>query len=195
MEKKIVFRVVIEVLGKPKEHVEASLKKYLENLKEDKKYTVTREDIAELKKHEESDLWMIFAELELNTEKVDDLIDFCFEYMPSLIEIIEPNKLSMETGEVSSFLNDLQAKLHSVDMVAKQLKAENDMLKQNTGYLLKNYITVLLSQQNLTSERLSSLTGVKKEKLEDYLDKLIDEGRVDLKDGIYVLKREVVAEK
>jgi len=194
MEKKIVFRAVMEVMGKPKDHVEFSMKKYLQNLKEDKNYEVVTEDLAELKKQDDSELWMIFAELEINTEKVDDLVNFCFDYMPSLIEIIEPRELSLDALEVSNFLNDLQAKLHSVDMVAKQLKTENDILKHNTGSLLKNYITVLLGQQNLTSEQLSSLTGVNKDKLEDYLDSLIDEGRIDLKDEIYVLKKKVSAE-
>jgi len=184
----------MEVMGKPKDHVEFSMKKYLQNLKEDKNYEVVTEDLAELKKQDDSELWMIFAELEINTEKVDDLVNFCFDYMPSLIEIIEPRELSLDALEVSNFLNDLQAKLHSVDMVAKQLKTENDILKHNTGSLLKNYITVLLGQQNLTSEQLSSLTGVNKDKLEDYLDSLIDEGRIDLKDEIYVLKKKVSAE-
>lgn len=181
-------------MGKPKEHVDFSMKKYLQNLKENKDYTVVSEDLADLKKQDDSELWMVFAELEINTEKVDDLISFCFDYMPSLIEIIEPEKLSLGALEISNFLNDLQAKLHSVDMIAKQLKTENDILKHNTGSLLKNYITVLLGQQNLTSEQLSKLTGVNKDRLEDYLDNLIDEGRVDLKEGIYVLKSKVSAE-
>lgn len=194
MKKKIVFRTVIEVMGKPKEHVESSIKKYLQNLKENKNYEVAREDLAEIKKQEDSELWMIFAELEIKTTNVNNLIDFCFDYMPSLIEIIEPEKLSLDTLEVSNFLNDLQAKLHSVDMVAKQLKTENDIIKHNTSSLLKNYITVLLGQQNLTSEQLSNLTGVNKDRLEDYLDSLIDEGKVDLKEGIYVLKKKVAVE-
>jgi len=194
MDKKILFRVVIEVMGKPKEHVESSMKKYLQNLKENKDYRVVSEELAELKKQDDSELWMIFAELELETEKAGNLINFCFDYMPSLIEIIEPKELSLGALEMSHFLNDLQAKLHSVDMIAKQLKIENDMLKHNTGSLLKNYITVLLGPQNLTSEQLSELTGVNKDKLEDYLDNLIDEERIDLKEGIYVLKKKISTE-
>ena len=195
MEKKIVFRAVIEVLGKPKEHVDAAIRKYLLNLKENKKYVVLAEEVADLKKQDDSELWMTFAELEVETGRVEDLIDFCFDYMPSLIEILEPATLTLESQEVSSFLNDLQAKLHSVDMVAKQLKTENDSLKHNSAALLKNYVTILLRQQNLTSEQISNLTGVNQDKLEDYLDVLIDEGRIDLKEGIYYLKEKVSAGK
>ena len=120
------------------------------------------------------------------------IIDFCFEYMPSLIEIIEPHELKISSLDVSSFLNDLQAKLHGVDMLVKQLKMENQVLHQTTAALLGNYITVLLRQGNLTSEQLSKLTGVKLEMLEDFLDKLIDAGKIDMKESIYFLKEEAV---
>ena len=53
------------------------------------------------------------------------------------------------------------------------------------GSLLKNEIVLMLSKHNLDSEQLSKLTGVKQDALEDYLDQLIDEGRVDMKEGIY----------
>lgn len=188
MEKKILFRAVIEVLGKPKEHVESSLKEFLQNIKDNERYELINQELANLKKQEDDDLWMIFAEVEVKTEKIEDLVNFCFIYMPSLIEIIEPRELKLSDLDISNFLNDLQAKLHNVDMVAKQLKIENDTLKSNTIILLKNYLLVLLRQTNLTAETMSNLTGVSKDKIEDFLDQLIDEDKIDLKEGIYFLK-------
>ncbi len=189
MSGKILFRAIIEVLGKPREHVDASMKGYLQKLRDDKKYTIMSEVLADLQKQENSDLWMVFAELEIKTSSLDDIINFCFDYMPSIIEILEPAQLTLSDGETSNFLNDMQAKLHYVDMLAKQLKTENDSLKINLAALLKNYITVLLGKGELTSQQLSKLTGVEKDKLEDFLDKLIDEGRIDLKDKLYFLKK------
>ena len=188
MEKKILFRAVIEVLGKPQEHVDKSLKQFVEQLKTSGTYEVISEEYADLKKQEEQELWAGFAELELKAAAIEDLISFCFDYMPSMIEILEPKELRYSDTDVSQFLNDLQAKLHQVDMVAKQIKFENDQLKKSMSGLLNNYILVLLSKGNLTSEQLSGLTGVNKDKLEDYLDKLIDAGKVDLKEGIYFAK-------
>ena len=190
MEKKIHFRAVVEVLGKPKEHVDASLKEYLQKLKEDARYQVLEEDLADLKQHEESDLWMAFAELEIKTREVQDIIDFCFDYMPSLIEILEPDELKITSLDVSTFLNDLQAKLHGVDMLAKQLKMENQLLNKSMSALLSNYLMVLLQKSNLTAEQLHQFTGVNQDMLEDFLDKLIDEGKIDMKEGIYFLKEE-----
>lgn len=188
MEKKVLFRAVVEVMGKPKEHVDSTIRGYMSKLKENKHYHVLKEDYAELKQHEESDLWMAFAELEIKTIGVAEIIDFCFDYMPSMIEIIEPEELKLDSVSVSSFLNDLQAKLHGVDMIAKQMKVENQLTNKSLATLLNNYVVVLLRSNNLTSEQLSKYTGMNIEILEDYLDKMIDEGKIDLKEGIYFIK-------
>jgi len=188
MGKKILFRAVVEVLGKPKEHVDSTLKGYLQKLKENSRYEVLKEDLAELKQHEQSELWMAFAELEIKTSGVAEIIDFCFDYMPSLIEIIEPEELQLDSLVVSSFLNDMQAKLHGVDMLAKQMKIENQLTNNSLAKLLNNYIVVLLRNNNLTSKQLSTFTGMNIDILEDYLDKMIDEGKIDLKEGIYFFK-------
>ena len=153
-------------------------------------------DIAKLKKQDDQELWMTFAEVEVKTEKLDHLTSFSFDYMPSLIEILEPAELALKDAEVSSFLNDLQAKLHQVDMVAKQLRLENDFLKKNTRNLLRNYLTILLRKGGgMTSTQLSTLTGVEQDKLEDYLDSLIDQGQVDLKKGVYFMKEKAIAKE
>ena len=188
MEKKIVFRTVVELLGKPQEHVEKTMKQYIEKLKQDKHYKVLKVEFAEIKKQEKEELWATFAELEVAASDLIKLTDFCLDYMPSIIEIIEPESLTIPGGEFSFFLNDFQSKLHGVDMVAKHVKAENDVLKKNMVGLLKNYITILLKgREGLTSEQLFHLTGVEQEKLEDFLDQLIDEGKVDLKGDFYSL--------
>lgn len=192
MTKNILFRAVIEVLGKPKEHIEQSLQNYLEQLKQNERYEVVQAEVVEAKKQAEQDLWATFAEVELKAEKVEDLIGFCFDYMPSVLEVIRPKQLNLQNEHISSFLNDLQARLHQVDMVAKQVKMENDILKKSMGGLLKNYITILLGKGDMNAEQLSRLTGINKDKLEDFLDQLIDEGRIDLKEGIYYLKKEAL---
>lgn len=188
MSKRILFRAVVEVLGKPKEHVDSTLKGYLKKLKENSRYEIVQEDLAELKQHEESELWMAFAELEIKAAGVAEIIDFCFDYMPSLIEIIEPEELRLDSLTTSSFLNDMQAKLHGVDMIAKQMKMENQLINQSLARLLHNFVVILLHDHNLSSEQLNKLTGINIDILEDYLDKMIDEGKIDLKEGIYFLK-------
>lgn len=189
MPEKILCRVVIEVLGKPKEHIEQAIKSYIEKIKKDERYKILREEFAELKK-QESELWATFTELEMEIKDVQDLIGFCFDYMPSVVEILKPSKLILSDKDFSDFFNDLQARLHQVDMVAKQVKMENDGLKVNMGKLLRNYLTVLLGKGDSSLKQLSRLTGVAEEKLGDYLDNLIDEGLVKMEKGVYSLNKE-----
>ena len=125
----IKVRVIIEILGSPKKHVEETINKVV------KKIETEETDIKLLngKSYEATEvkgLWSTFAELELEFNKLYDLIGFSFDYMPSVIEILEPEKMNIEMGDVNELLNDLLAKLHNYDMVTKNLSAENILLKR-----------------------------------------------------------------
>jgi hypothetical protein len=185
-----MVRTVIEVLGKPKEHVENTFREYINKFKADPRYKIVNEEFAEARQQEGTEMWSTFAELEFKTEDIRNIITFCFDYMPSQIEILEPEEIKFSDVDMSEFMTDLQGKLHSVDMLAKSLKIENEHLQRNMSLLLKNYILVLLARGNMTSEHISKLTGVTKDKIEDFLDKMIDEKKVDLKEGIYFLVKE-----
>lgn len=183
----ITFRAVIEVLGKPKEHIVKSLQQYIDNLEQDEIFVVLNTKFTEPEQQEESELWAAFAEVEVKAKGIEQLTYFCLEYMPSIIDIITPEEMSFNERTLSLIFNDMQGKLHQVDMIAKQVKQENDNLKKLVFNLMNNYLTVLLKSKKLSSEHLSQLTGVNKEKLEDFLDTMIDKGKIDLKGGVYFL--------
>ena len=178
-------RTIIEVLGKPKEYVEDSLKKYIEHIKEDFELVILNEDYSEIK--EQGKLWSKFVELELIVKGTKKLISFCFEYMPSSIEVIKPENLIMSNAELSNFLNDLQARLHDVDMIVKQLKAENDFLKHNMNAILHNAILICLKVSKLSLEQLSQITGVEKEELRIFVEKLLGENKIKKEAELYTL--------
>lgn len=176
-------KTIIEVLGKPKEHVEGAIKEYVEHIKEDSELVVLNEYYSEVK--EQGRLWSRFVELELVVKGTKKLIGFCFEYMPSSIEVIKPEHLIMTNPELSNFLNDLQARLHNVDMLVKQLKAENDFLKQNMNAIIHNAILVCLKVSKLSLEQLSQVTGVDKKELEIFVEKLLKENKIKKEDEFY----------
>ena len=183
MEEKIHgirFRTIIEILGKPKEHIEKTIRGYIEKIREDNEFILLKESFAESTQHE--NLWSTFAELEIVCKDISKLIGFCFEYMPSSIEVIKPEHLTMSNPELSNFLNDLQARLHNVDMIVKRLKAENDFLKLNMDAILHNAIMMCLKVSKLTLEQLSQITGVEKKELEIFVENLLKENKIK-KDG------------
>ena len=93
-------RTILEVLGKPQEYVEKSLKGYIEHIKEDSELVVLNEEIAEIK--EQGPMFSQFVELDLVIKSPKKLIAFCFQYMPSSLEIIKPEHFSMNHSEFSN---------------------------------------------------------------------------------------------
>ncbi len=189
-------RVIIELAGKPKEHVEKTMKDYITQLKEEKGIVVLQEEIAALKEMDTGaqedekikELWTTFAEIEMMVEEFERLTAFCIMYMPSSVEIIEPEQMQVDSQQFTRFFNDLQARLHQLDMIAKQEKTEVQFLRKNLHGLLKNYVTLLLRKQALRAEQLSMLTGVGVPIMEDFLDTLIKKGQVVMEGETYKVK-------
>lgn len=169
-------RVIIEILGKPKEHVENSMKLYLKNIKEDKNFTVAKLSVAEVEQKDE--LFATFAELEITCKKMEHLVGFCFDYMPSSVEILEPEAVELSAIDASDLFNDLQARLHNVDMIAKKLTNENEFLKKNLHTLLTNFLGILLVAKQRTSKELAALSGISEQEVEEFLKHLVAKGKV-----------------
>ena len=178
-------RAIIEVLGKPKEHVENAIKEYIEHIKEDAELVILNEDYSDAK--EQGPMWSKFVELDLVIKGTRKLIGFCFEYMPSSIEVLKPEHLIMTNAELANFLNDLQARLHSVDMIVKQQKAENDFLRQNMHAMIHNTILICLKVTSLSLEQLSKVTGIEEKELGVFVEKLLKENKIKKEDDLYTL--------
>ena len=117
---------VIELVGSPKEHVEEVMKKIVDKVKESYKLVDSKTfDAKQMDK-----LWAIFSELTIKFNKIEDLIGFCFDYMPSSVEIINPNKFIVNNTDINTLLNDLVGRLHEYDMMMKNLKAVNSVMKK-----------------------------------------------------------------
>ena len=56
-------RTIIEVLGKPKEHVENATKEYIDHIKKDSELVVLSQEFSEIR--EQGKLWSKFVELDL----------------------------------------------------------------------------------------------------------------------------------
>ena len=178
-------RTIIEVLGKPKEHVEKAISEYIEHIKKDSELVVLAENYSGAE--EQGKLWSKFVELDLVVKGTSKLITFCFEYMPSSLEVLKPEHIILTNPEISNFLNDLQARLHNVDMIVKQSKAENDFLKHNLNALLHNAVLICLKVSSLSMDQLSQITGVDKKELETFTENLLKENKIKKEGEIYSL--------
>ena len=181
-------RFIIELVGKPKEHIEKTMKGVIDKIKENKNIYVLNQELAEAKEIEKQEgFFSVFAELELLLMNLPVLVGFCFDYMPSSVEIIAPGEMKLKVNELNSFLNDLQAKLHRSDSMTKQLTMENQFLKNNVNKLLKNTITILLLKDGRKCEDLAKVIGIKPEDLQKFLDHMIEENKLRKEGDKYFL--------
>lgn len=182
----IHFNSIIEVLGKPKKHIEDTIRNYVKKIKQDKNIKLINEKYSDTEEVE--NLFSVFVEIEALAKNTSELIFFCFDYMPSSIEIMAPEELKYQKNNLSSFLNDLQARLHTIDMALKQYKSRNEMLIKNSATLLRNIIIAILEKGPRTIDEISKRVGLKKDKIENILNIMLNEKRIKKKGKNYELK-------
>lgn len=186
----MLCRVIVEVVGNPKEHVEATLKNYVKKAKEDDNgVEVIDEHYEPAEKQEKTGLWSAFSEIEIKVKSPSVLVAFCIDYMPSSIEVLEPETFHFKANEFSNFFNDLQAKLHVYDLTIKEDKAANIILNKNFLNLLRNTLVLSLANGAKTAEELEKEVGIKAEKFMPYVQEYVKKGLVELVDGKYKLKK------
>jgi hypothetical protein len=183
---KVVARVIIQIEGSPKQHVQDTLKSYVDKI--EKEYA----DIKIVKRHtspakKKGTLYSLFTELELAVDGAENLVYFCLDYMPASVEIVEPDSMVFETRHFTNFLNDLQQKLHKVDMTMKNLAAENQVLRKNALTLSFNLLQVQLMTGPKDAESLSKGAGIPPEHAKMFLSSLVKDGKVKIDKGIYRL--------
>jgi|SRR3989344_4104166 len=128
---KITAQLIIELAGFPKEHIQETMEKMVEVIK--KQYAVQDAVIQEIKQIKE--MWSTFVEFRITFDDLGHLTLFCFDYMPSSVDILEPVKFNLESQELNALFNDLMGKIHHYDMLLKNFKMNNEMLKQKLKQL------------------------------------------------------------
>lgn len=128
MESEITAVIIIEVLGRPAEHIANALEQLIERLAKEKDVQVMNKKIFPPKPTEK--MFITFAEAEIKVKDITKLAEICFVFMPSSVEIIEPSDLKLKLSDANALLNFLVARLHNYDAIAKRLSIEN-MILQN----------------------------------------------------------------
>ncbi|MEM4263566.1 MAG: hypothetical protein QW666_01560 [Candidatus Woesearchaeota archaeon] len=182
----LLVRTIIQMLGAPKEYIEETLKKYIEKLKKDG-LQITKENYAPAEK--KGELFGVFVELELKFKSAEELLDFCFDSMPASVEILEPEELHFNSNALTGLLNDMQAKLHEVDMIVKSVRAQNKVLDTNALNVFNNFIIYVASKEPKTTEEISAAIGTKPTHLQPFINKLVDAGKLK-KEGDKYIKNE-----
>ena len=171
---------VIEIVGAPQAHVEETLRMVLKQLREEPGVLVLGGKVHEPKA--QGPFFSTFAELQVLVKNFATLVNICFNYMPSSVEIVEPAQFKLAPLEFSNLFNDLLGRLHEVDMRLKNTNAANVLLDKNLYNLLKNAVLVILGSGSKTLGELAIKVGIPEQQLEPFLAKFAEE-KVLRKDG------------
>ncbi len=131
----IKARFILEVVGSPAELVTKTLNNIVDSIKE----VFSVEDVYIDKPEKKGkNLFSSFVELVITFDNIQAFFGFMLYYTPSVVEIIEPYKLSISAGELENISNDIMSKVHEIDKMLKTTIGINKLLSKrviprNTG--------------------------------------------------------------
>ena len=128
--KEISVRTIIEILGSPEEHVNKTMDLILKKLEQTRGIKIIKKELFKAKKIKDKPFWSTFVEIEMAVKNLDILIGYCFDFLPSSVEILNTDDIDMKNDDATDFINELLGRLHQYDMTLKNIFAENMILKE-----------------------------------------------------------------
>ena len=137
--------MVIEVIGRPPEHLTQTLNDLITKIDEEKGVVVKEKNVnvPSLMK-DQKDFYTSFAEIEVEVEELLGLVALMFKYMPAHIEIISPELIALTNNGWNDILNELVQKLHGYDEIARIIQTEKSILEKK----LKEVLTEKKEQES-----------------------------------------------
>lgn len=130
-EEKIEAVVILEVIGRPPEHLTETLNKLADEIGKEKDTKIKNKKVNEpVLMKEQKDFYVSFIELELEVKEMVNIAIIIFKYMPAHIEIISPEKIEMKNNEWNEIFNETLRRLHAYDEVARVMQMEKDILEK-----------------------------------------------------------------
>jgi len=136
-EKKISAVLIIEVLGRPPEHLVETLENISKKIGEEKGIKVTSNKInPPVLIKDQTEFYASFAEIEVEVEEILSLAILMFKYMPANIEIISPQNISLPNSGWNDILNELTRRLHGYEELARMMQTEKIILENKLRGLI-----------------------------------------------------------
>ena len=105
------------------------MKSVIEKVKAENKVVKHKEfDVKQVKQ-----FWSTYSEFEIKFGELRDVMEFCFKFMPSSIEIIYPENISLDSMEFNALLNDILGRQHENDMMIKNAVVQIRALRDHIG--------------------------------------------------------------
>lgn len=132
----ITAHLIIEVLGKPPEHLTETLQKIVEGIGKEKGIEVLDSTVHPPQTvKDRDDFFSSFVEVEIRAETIFEVTTLIFKYMPAHFEIASPERLTMTNNDWGTVLNEITRKLHGYDEIARVVQVEKHILEKQVRSL------------------------------------------------------------
>lgn len=129
---------ILEIIGRPAEHLSKTLNMIIGRMKEEKGVIIKEHRVNEpVLMKDQKDFYTNFAEIELEAENSLKLLQMVFQYMPAHIEITYPENIKLTNDGFGGILNELTRRLHGYDEVARVIQIEKNILEKKLKALLE----------------------------------------------------------
>jgi hypothetical protein len=140
---KIQAQIILEILGRPPEHIREGLQNLVTKLDTEKGIHVLEKKFHEPKQLEGSkDLYTAFTEITIEADDLPSFFFILFSFMPSHVEIVYPEKIELHNYNLNDLTNRIMQRLHDYDSIAKKMLADRDILmaklKEVAPHLIKH---------------------------------------------------------
>lgn len=130
MKENLKVRSIIEIVGSPENYINELLDKVVNKLEERNELKIISKEVFKAEKMKDQPLFSGFCEVELDVEGVDALLSYCLDFLPSSVEILEPNDFNLKSNKLTNMFNDLLAKLHENNLILRNTQAQNILLRR-----------------------------------------------------------------
>lgn len=136
--KNIKVSIIIEIAGRPPEHLTETLEDIIKKIGEEKGVEIINKQINDpvLMKNQK-DFYTSFAVVEIEIDDIAILSHIAMNYMPAHIEIIEPELIAFTNNGWNDLFNGILQRLHKYDEVARIMQSEKKILENKLKSLLE----------------------------------------------------------
>lgn len=158
VEKSATARFILEIIGRPKEHLVQTLEEIISKINSEQGVSVSEQKIHEPTLMKDSkELFITYAEVEVKVEEPILLAVLVFKYMPANIELISPERVIFNNNQFSEILNELTRRLHSYEELARVMQIERQKMQEK----MSEFVPV---EKKENSEGINGNIKSKKEK-------------------------------
>jgi hypothetical protein len=165
---KIAAVLILEIIGRPKEHLVETLKNIIEQMGKEPRTTVREYEIKEpVTLKDKEDFFTTFAEVEVGVEGIIDLVILMFKYMPAHIDVLTPELIALTNNGWADILSEITRRLHAYEEVVRVSQIEKNILETKLKDILdkvgKGELKVVEKKQKETpKEKKKTIKKAKK---------------------------------